>query len=196
MALLALGFRPLYLLAGAYAALSVPLWALQFSGRLPGANLLWHAHEMLFGYAFAVIAGFLLTAVRAWTGRPTPTGVRSARSPCSGSPARLAACTRCFFRASSTRRSPWRRRLGNRPADRGERQPQLVLHPARARARRGQRRFPGLPADRARGRAGRRAARHRHHGRARDPGIHQQRGHRRRRAPQPWIEHGALGACC
>jgi uncharacterized protein involved in response to NO len=74
-ALLALGFRPLYLLAGAYAALSVPLWALQFSGVLPGANLLWHAHEMLFGYAFAVIAGFLLTAVRAWTGRPTPMGL-------------------------------------------------------------------------------------------------------------------------
>jgi len=36
--------------------------------------VLWHAHEMLFGYAFAVIAGFLLTAVRVWTGRPTPTG--------------------------------------------------------------------------------------------------------------------------
>jgi uncharacterized protein involved in response to NO len=73
-ALFALGFRPLYLLAGAYAALSVPLWALQYAGWLPGANPLWHAHEMLFGYAFAVIAGFLLTAVRAWTGRPTPTG--------------------------------------------------------------------------------------------------------------------------
>ncbi len=37
--------------------------------------MLWHAHEMLFGYAFAVIAGFLLTAVRVWTGRPTPTGL-------------------------------------------------------------------------------------------------------------------------
>jgi uncharacterized protein involved in response to NO len=73
-ALFALGFRPLYLLAGAFAALSVPLWALQYAGWLPGANLLWHAHEMLFGYAFAVIAGFLLTAVRAWTGRSTPTG--------------------------------------------------------------------------------------------------------------------------
>jgi len=72
--LFALGFRPFYLLAGAYAALSVPLWSLQYSGWLPGANILWHAHEMLFGYAFAVIAGFLLTAVRAWTGRPTPTG--------------------------------------------------------------------------------------------------------------------------
>jgi uncharacterized protein involved in response to NO len=73
-ALFALGFRPLYLLAGLYAALSVPLWAAQFAGWLPGANPLWHAHEMLFGYAFAVIAGFLLTAVRVWSGKPTPTG--------------------------------------------------------------------------------------------------------------------------
>lgn len=73
-ALFGLGFRPLYLLAGAYAALGVPLWAMQYAGWLPGANPLWHAHEMLFGYAFAVIAGFLLTAVRAWTGQPTPTG--------------------------------------------------------------------------------------------------------------------------
>jgi uncharacterized protein involved in response to NO len=73
-ALFALGFRPFYLLAGAYAALSVPLWAAQFAGWLPGANPLWHAHEMLFGYAFAVIAGFLLTAVRVWSGRPTPAG--------------------------------------------------------------------------------------------------------------------------
>ena len=73
-AIFALGFRPFYLLAGAYAALGVPLWALQYLGWLPGADPLWHAHEMLFGYAFAVIAGFLLTAVRAWTGMPTPTG--------------------------------------------------------------------------------------------------------------------------
>ena len=73
-ALFALGFRPLYLLAGAYAALSVPIWALQYAGVLPGANMFWHAHEMLFGYAFAVIAGFLLTAVRVWTQQPTPTG--------------------------------------------------------------------------------------------------------------------------
>jgi uncharacterized protein involved in response to NO len=73
-ALLDLGFRPFYLLAGAYAALAVPLWALQYAGWLPGANIAWHAHEMIFGYAFAVIAGFLLTAVRAWTGRPTPAG--------------------------------------------------------------------------------------------------------------------------
>jgi uncharacterized protein involved in response to NO len=73
-ALFDLGFRPFYLLAGAYATLAVPLWAAQYAGWLPGANILWHAHEMVFGYTFAVIAGFLLTAVRAWTGRPTPTG--------------------------------------------------------------------------------------------------------------------------
>jgi uncharacterized protein involved in response to NO len=73
-ALFALGFRPLYLLAGVYAALSIAFWALQYIGWLPGANVLWHAHEMLFGYAFAVIAGFLLTAVRNWSGRPTPAG--------------------------------------------------------------------------------------------------------------------------
>ena len=73
-ALFALGFRPFYLLAGGYAALSVAAWGLQYGGWLPGGDVLWHAHEMLFGYAFAVIAGFLLTAVRVWTGRPTPTG--------------------------------------------------------------------------------------------------------------------------
>ncbi len=76
-ALWALGFRPFYLLASVFAALSIPLWALQFSGYLPHAYLagpLWHAHEMLFGFALAVIVGFLFTAGRNWTGRPTPTG--------------------------------------------------------------------------------------------------------------------------
>jgi uncharacterized protein involved in response to NO len=34
----------------------------------------WHAHEMIFGYTLAVIAGFLLTAVRNWTRLPTPQG--------------------------------------------------------------------------------------------------------------------------
>ena len=73
-----LGFRPFYLLATAFGALSVLLWAAQFSGLLPATYLqgpLWHAHEMLFGFTTAVIAGFLLTAVRAWTNQPTPSGV-------------------------------------------------------------------------------------------------------------------------
>lgn len=76
--LLRLGFRPFYLGAAALAAVSVPLWlglyqgALAAHGALPG--LLWHAHEMLFGFAAAVIAGFLMTAVRNWTGLSTPQG--------------------------------------------------------------------------------------------------------------------------
>ena len=76
-ALWQLGFRPFYLLAGIFAALDIVLWTLQFGGTIGAAVLrgpLWHAHEMLFGYALAVIAGFLLTAVRNWTNRPTPTG--------------------------------------------------------------------------------------------------------------------------
>ncbi|MBI4191982.1 MAG: NnrS family protein [Betaproteobacteria bacterium] len=73
-----LGFRPFYLLASVFSAFSVLLWAAQFSGYLPSAYLqgpVWHGHEMLFGYTTAVIAGFLLTAVRVWTNQPTPSGV-------------------------------------------------------------------------------------------------------------------------
>lgn len=73
-----LGFRPFYLLASVFSACSVLLWAAQYSGWLPAAYLqgaLWHGHEMLYGYTMAVVAGFLLTAVRAWTGQPTPVGV-------------------------------------------------------------------------------------------------------------------------
>ncbi|CAM5203392.1 NnrS family protein [Oligella ureolytica] len=36
----------------------------------------WHAHEMLYGYTIAIIAGFLLTAVQTWTGVPMPYGKR------------------------------------------------------------------------------------------------------------------------
>ncbi|SCK21273.1 uncharacterized protein involved in response to NO [Variovorax sp. HW608] len=77
-ALWQLGFRPFYLLASAFAALSIGLWAMQFAGWLPRAYLqgpLWHAHEMLFGFALAVIVGFLFTAGRNWSGQPTPTGL-------------------------------------------------------------------------------------------------------------------------
>jgi uncharacterized protein involved in response to NO len=77
LALWELGFRPFYLLASVFAALSIALWAAQVSGLLPRAYLsgsAWHAHEMLFGFTMAVIAGFLFTAVRNWTQQPTPTG--------------------------------------------------------------------------------------------------------------------------
>jgi uncharacterized protein involved in response to NO len=72
-----LGFRPFYLLASPFAALSIALWALEYAGWLPGSYLeapSRHGHEMLFGFALAVVAGFLFTAVRNWTGQPTPTG--------------------------------------------------------------------------------------------------------------------------
>lgn len=76
-ALFRLGFRPFYLLAALYAALAIPIWlqALQ-GGAWHGAvaPLAWHQHEMVFGFALAVIAGFLLTAGRVWTGRQTPDG--------------------------------------------------------------------------------------------------------------------------
>src|SRR5471032_276486 len=72
-----LGFRPFYLLAGLFATLSVPVWMAQYAGWLGGyvifSGPLWHAHEMLFGYAFAVIVGFLFTAGRNWANQPTPT---------------------------------------------------------------------------------------------------------------------------
>jgi uncharacterized protein involved in response to NO len=79
IALFDLGFRPFFLSAGIAALLLVPLWILVYT--LGGiefgyyqAMASWHSHEMIFGYAVAVIAGFLLTAVRNWTGIPTPGG--------------------------------------------------------------------------------------------------------------------------
>jgi len=76
-ALWQLGFRPFYLLASAFGALSIGLWALQFAGWLGRPYLqgpVWHAHEMLFGFTLAVVVGFLFTAGRNWSMRPTPTG--------------------------------------------------------------------------------------------------------------------------
>jgi uncharacterized protein involved in response to NO len=74
----ALGFRPFYLGAAFFGALAVPAWYGAFRGwtRVGGPlpDMAWHAHEMLFGFAAAVIAGFLLTAARNWTGRETARG--------------------------------------------------------------------------------------------------------------------------
>jgi uncharacterized protein involved in response to NO len=79
IALFDLGFRPFFLLAGIAACLLVPVWIYSYiSGNswfeYYGA-LTWHSHEMVFGYSVAVIAGFLLTAVRNWTGLQTPDGI-------------------------------------------------------------------------------------------------------------------------
>jgi uncharacterized protein involved in response to NO len=72
---LRLGFRPLYLLAALFAALAVPLWTAQVAGHLHGwaqLGVAWHMHEMVFGFAIAVVVGFLYTAGRTWTGLWTP----------------------------------------------------------------------------------------------------------------------------
>ena len=78
-AILALGFRPFFGLAGLAAITLLILWLGIWSGGItaPGYydGIVWHSHEMLFGYASAVIAGFLLTAVRNWTGARVPTGI-------------------------------------------------------------------------------------------------------------------------
>lgn len=75
-ALWALGFRPFYLAAALFGTVAVPLWVLVHEGviAVPLPGVLWHAHEMLFGFVVAVIVGFLFTAGRNWTGLPTPTG--------------------------------------------------------------------------------------------------------------------------
>ena len=72
-AFLSHGFRPFFLSAGLWAPLGIALWVAMLWGRLdlPSAfdPVSWHAHEALFGYLGAVLAGFLLTAVPNWTGR-------------------------------------------------------------------------------------------------------------------------------
>jgi uncharacterized protein involved in response to NO len=67
------GFRPFFFLAALHAGLAIPKWLGAYFGgfdiRGPFGGMHWHAHEMLFGYLSAVIAGFVLTAIPNWTGR-------------------------------------------------------------------------------------------------------------------------------
>ncbi len=76
--LFALGFRAFFALAGLFALILITLWASIFDGVLVTdnyyPNVYWHAHEMLLGYSIAVIAGFLLTAVKNWTNIQTIQG--------------------------------------------------------------------------------------------------------------------------
>lgn len=76
-----LGFRPFFLGAGVFAIASIFLWLLVYTtgfelstGSLTAYQ--WHSHEMIFGYGVAVIAGFVLTAAKNWTGIQTTTGIR------------------------------------------------------------------------------------------------------------------------
>ncbi|MBI4814964.1 MAG: NnrS family protein [Deltaproteobacteria bacterium] len=72
------GFRPFFLLSAVFAAFIVPLWLLVLAGVVRADGhfdpISWHGHEMVFGFAVGVIAGFLLTAVANWTSRETAVG--------------------------------------------------------------------------------------------------------------------------
>ncbi len=75
-ALFDIGFRPMFLAAAIFAVVAMGLWLGLYyfawgAGALQVAPMTWHAHEMIYGYGLAVIAGFLLTAVRNWTGLET-----------------------------------------------------------------------------------------------------------------------------
>ncbi len=69
--LLAMPFRPAFLLAGLWAVLAISIWLAQLTGFIQGAaglnGTLWHVHEMLFGFGALVAVGFLLTAAQNWT---------------------------------------------------------------------------------------------------------------------------------
>jgi uncharacterized protein involved in response to NO len=76
LALFNLGFRPFFLGASIFAIVSITSWMLVYFSysSINITNITssqWHAHEMLYGYGMAVVAGFLLTAVKNWTGIPT-----------------------------------------------------------------------------------------------------------------------------
>jgi len=76
---LEMGFRPFFLGASIFAVLSMALWSAIYLFKLPVTMesisvFEWHAHEMFYGYAVAVISGFLLTSVRTWTRLPTAHG--------------------------------------------------------------------------------------------------------------------------
>ncbi len=67
------GFRPFFFMGAVYSLISILLWAAFYSGHFSPPSFLldpvsWHAHEMIYGFTMAIVAGFLLTAVANWTG--------------------------------------------------------------------------------------------------------------------------------
>lgn len=76
------GFRPFFLFGAVWAAAAMAIWIVMLSGQITLPTRLdpasWHAHEFLFGYLGAIIAGFLLTAVPNWTGRLPVVGAQLA----------------------------------------------------------------------------------------------------------------------
>ena len=83
-AILRLAFRPLFLAGTLFSIIAIAWWTnywvnldlINASGWVPyGGPIWWHGHEMLFGFGIAIVAGFLLTAVKTWTGVPGLSGM-------------------------------------------------------------------------------------------------------------------------
>jgi uncharacterized protein involved in response to NO len=73
-----LGFRPFFFSGALFSVIALILWSLFLNGTITftpyGGSYFWHLHEMSFGFAVAIIAGFVLTAVQNWTGIPSIKG--------------------------------------------------------------------------------------------------------------------------
>lgn len=86
-----IGFRPYFLIGSAVAPLLMIRWVLAYNGTWPlhasVPPVIWHAHEMLFGFALAFVFGFLLTASANWAHMPPVSGRK------------LAAASLCFLAA-------------------------------------------------------------------------------------------------
>ena len=79
--ILNLSFRLFFSAGAIFAIITMALWAFVFTGHTDiDAQVLnplyWHGHEMIYGYALAIVAGFLLTAVKTWTGVMMPHGYK------------------------------------------------------------------------------------------------------------------------
>ena len=70
--LFGLGFRPFFLFGSLHSILVMAVWVLVYTAVIPGFSgmnsIIWHIHEMVFGFAGAIIAGFILTASANWVG--------------------------------------------------------------------------------------------------------------------------------
>ncbi len=74
LTLFQLAFRPFFILSACYAIWLLLRWTLTLSGIWVWQSdiglFAWHAHEFQFGFAMAVVLGFIMTAAQTWTGQP------------------------------------------------------------------------------------------------------------------------------
>lgn len=72
-------FRPFFLFSAGFGGLIIPIWMAMWLAKIPlpswGTPLLWHGHEMIYGFVCAAITGFLLTASAVWSGRKALQGI-------------------------------------------------------------------------------------------------------------------------